>query len=1019
MARSERDGRTTVTGMLARHGFTDPDRAGRLLAEHALAEVAEDPELLRALGAAPDPDLALSGLDRLLRATTAPAALCGALRADPALRSRLLGVLGHSAALAGHLARHAGDWRVLAGDAPSPAADSDGTDLAAALRAELLRSVGADAGRLAPRAIGAGADVRDALRVAYHRGLLRIAAADLTAAASVDEVAARLAELAGAALEAGLAMARAELPRDAERCRLAVIGMGKIGGHELNYASDVDVIFVAEPARDTNVDAAVRSANRLAASLIRACSETTAEGALWPVDAGLRPEGRGGPLARTLASHAAYYERWAQTWEFQALVKARPVAGDPEIGRRYVEAVTPMVWNAAERERFVTDVQAMRRRVEAHVPRAESQREVKLGPGGLRDVEFAVQLLQLVHGRSDETLRSPNTLAALDSLSAGGYVARGDAASLAEAYRFLRSLEHRLQLHRLRRTHVLPSHEGDLRRTGRALGLPGDPVAELTAAWRRHAREVRRLHEKLFYRPLLLAVARLPSEEVRLTPEAARARLEALGYADPAGALRHIAALTSGVSRRAAIQRTLLPAMLGWFADAADPDAGLLGFRKVSDALGTTSWYLRLLRDEGAAAERMAHVLASSRYVTDLLLRAPDAVAMLGDDSQLVPRSTETLRTEMLSAVRRHDDVEAGVSAVRGLRRRELVRVAVADLLGLLDVERVGRALTAVTVATLEAVLEAAARSARGPGATGSPRVRLALIGMGRLGGGEMDYASDADVMFVYQPAPDAEEAGGGRGPHAPAHDSGHASAHAIAEELRRLLAAPGPDPPLPVDAGLRPEGRDGPLVRTLSSYDAYYARWASTWERQALLRAAPVAGNRDLGERFVRVADPVRYPSGGLGDTAQREIRRLKARMEAERLPRSADTAMHTKLGRGGLSDVEWVAQLIQLRHAAAEPSLRTSGTLVTLYAAAECGLLDRRDADALAEAWRTATRVRGAVMLVRGRASDIVPEGVRERAGVARVLGYPPERAGELVEDYRRVTRRARAVVERVFFG
>lgn len=664
-----------------------------------------------------------------------------------------------------------------------------------------------------------------------------------------------------------------------------------------------------------------------------------------------------------------------------------------------------MVWSAAEREQFVTDVQAMRRRVEAHVPHAESQRELKLGAGGLRDVEFAVQLLQLVHGRSDETLRSPNTLAALEALSAGGYVARRDAASLADAYRFTRSLEHLLQLHRLRRTHVLPSGEDDLRRAGRALGLPGDPVRELTSAWRRHSREVRRLHEKLFYRPLLLAVARLPGDEVRLTPHAARARLEALGYADPAGALRHIEALTSGVSRRAAIQRTLLPVMLGWFADAADPDAGILGFRKVSDALGTTPWYLRLLRDEGAAAERMAYLLASSRYVTDLLLRAPDAVAILGDDSALRPRGPDELRSEMVSATRRHDDAEAGVAALRGLRRRELLRVAVADLLGLLDVAQVGHALTGIAVATLEAALNTATRSVE-RAATSTIPVRLSIIGMGRLGGGEMDYGSDADVMFIYEPGPGTGEAEAGR------------RAHAVAEELRRLLGTPGPDPPLPVDAGLRPEGRDGPLVRTLASYESYYARWASAWERQALLRAEPVAGDVGLGERFHDTVEPVRYPPGGLGAAPEREIRRLKARMEAERLPRGADPTTHLKLGRGGLSDVEWVAQLIQLRHAAAVQSLRTRGTLAALEAAAASGLLDRRDAEVLAQAWRTATRLRGAVMLVRGRASDVVPEGVRERAAVARVLGYTPDRTGELVEDYRRVTRRARAVVERVFF-
>ncbi|MDG4865853.1 bifunctional glutamine-synthetase adenylyltransferase/deadenyltransferase, partial [Streptomyces sp. T-3] len=306
-----------------------------------------------------------------------------------------------------------------------------------------------------------------------------------------------------------LAIARAAAPADAALCRLAVIAMGKCGGHELNYVSDVDVIFVGEPADGADENKAMQAATRLASHMMRICSETTVEGTIWPVDANLRPEGRNGPLVRTLSSHLAYYQRWAKTWEFQALLKARPVAGDPELGEEYVETLAPLVWQASERDNFVSDVQKMRRRVVATIPAAEVERELKLGPGGLRDVEFAVQLLQLVHGRSDTSLRSGSTLEALGALAAGGYVGRADAAQLDEAYRFLRAMEHRIQLHRLRRTHLMPEDERDLRRLGRSLGLRTDPVAELNRAWRRHASVVRRLHEKLFYRPLLDAVAQL------------------------------------------------------------------------------------------------------------------------------------------------------------------------------------------------------------------------------------------------------------------------------------------------------------------------------------------------------------------------------------------------------------------------------------------------------------------------------------------------------------------------------
>jgi len=1010
----------SLEGTLARMGFGNPMRAAHLITAELGFELGldardtvagADADLLAALAAAADPDLALSALAALTqRAGLGQAAeLRNGLRHERGFRDRLTAVLGASAALGDHLRRHPGDWRVLRGpDAlRRPSADE--------LRAALLNAVDADVFAAQPVESRRGDDPVTALRVAYRRRLLHLTARDLAGAATIEDVTAELAALAAAALEGALAIARAQLLRaaaDGIPARLAVIGMGKCGGRELNYVSDVDVIFVAEPAPGADEGEALAAATKLATAMMRVCSQSAPEAPLWQVDANLRPEGRSGPLVRTLASHRAYYERWAKTWEFQALLKARPIAGDLDLGTAYVEAMAPLVWQVARRDHFVEDVQAMRRRVEEAIPREQVGRQLKLGPGGLRDIEFAVQLLQLVHGRSDEALRSPSTLAALTALSAGGYVGRSDAADLAAAYRFLRRVEHLLQLEHLRRTHVVPpeSDTAGRRRLGRALrGYEvfgtADPVAEFGIRWRRHAKVARRLHEKLFYRPLLHAVARLPGDAARLTPDAARARLEALGYEDPAGALRHLEALTAGVSRRAAIQRTLLPVMLGWFADAPQPDAGLLAFRQVSDALGETPWYLRLLRDQAQVAERMAFVLAASRYATGLLLRAPEAVTLLAGDAELRPRRSRALTAETLAAVRRHGGAEDAVAAVRAIRRRELLRTAVASLLGQIGVEETGEALTAITAVTLIAALEAAIKKIelelRGPLPT-----RLCVVAMGRFGGHELGYASDADVMFVHEPLPEADEGDATR------------IAHAVVEELRRLLAIPAPDPPLTIDPDLRPEGRQGPLVRTLASYAAYYRRWSAPWESQALLRAEPVAGDADLGARFAALADRLRYPDGGIDRAAVREIRRIKARMEAERLPRGADPARHLKLGRGGLADVEWVVQLLQLRHAHATAGLRTTRTLSALTAAADAGLIAHADADVLATAWQLATRVRNALMLVRGRPGDTLPTASRELAAVARVLGYRPGESGRLLDDQRRAARRARAVMERLFY-
>ncbi|MCD6639151.1 MAG: bifunctional [glutamine synthetase] adenylyltransferase/[glutamine synthetase]-adenylyl-L-tyrosine phosphorylase [Nocardioides sp.] len=986
-----------TAGRLVRLGFADAEAGLDGLAELGSSAAA----LLPVLGRAADPDLALQALVRVVVALgDAGPAMLREMEADEAVAWRLVSVLGASQALGQHLARHPEQWAQLR----DPTLATTRVP-AYAMRASLLEAVGADPASEEPVATLPDLDAVNALRVDYRRLLLSVASRDLAHGQGLDDTAAEISDLAAATLEAALAVARARVGEAASQARLAVVAMGKCGGHELNYISDVDVIYVFEPAPGADDAAALRAASQLAAQLMQVCSDQTAEGSIWPVDANLRPEGARGPLVRTLASHVGYYEKWAKTWEFQALLKARPVAGDVDLGRRYVEMITPMVWSAAGREGFVSDVQAMRRRVLEHIPRDQAERQLKLGSGGLRDVEFAVQLLQMVHGRTDETIRAGATLSALAELTRGGYVGRDDGDRLSQAYAFLRTLEHRIQLFALRRSHVVPEDEAALRRIGRSLGLMGDPVAELDALWRHHRREVRRLHEKLFYRPLLGAVARLSDGEARLSMEAAGERLAALGFADPQAALRHLEALTSGVSRTVDIQRTLLPVMLGWFADTPDPDAGLWGFRRISEHLGRTHWYLKTLRDEGEAAHRLASVLGTSRYATDLLEREPQGVRMLGES--LAPLDSETILAEMESVAGRHEDPEDAVRAVRGVRRRELLRIACGELVESTDIALAGEGLTRLTDATLEATLDIATEALRRQRNLDEVPTRIAMIAMGRYGGFELSYGSDADVMFVHQPVPGADP------------QRAASFAQAVITEVARLLALPATDPPLEIDTTLRPEGKNGPMVRTVESYAAYYAKWSDLWEFQALLRADPVVGDPALRARFTALIDPLRFPAEGISEDDILEVRRIKARVDNERLPRGADPHTHLKLGRGGLADVEWTVQLLQMQHAGQVEGLRTPRTLAALEAAAAAGILSEADAATLADAWRLVSRVRNAVTLVRGRPAEHLPRDSREKAAVARVLGYPPGTVDELVNDYLRTTRRAHAVVERLFWN
>lgn len=974
---------TTLTD-LARLGFADLREAEQRIA--ALEDSYATDAVLSSFAEAADPDSALLQLERLVRQSPAEVA---SLRDDERAFASLIRVLGASSGLAEFLMRRPTELASLRHPLPGPSGAED-------YARGLLDAVEAVDG-VSPLPEDEG---WSRLRCRYRHELLMLAAWDLAQAdpiACVDRVAAALADLAAAALDAGLAVARGTcgLPaHEVAATRLSIIGMGKAGARELNYVSDVDVIFVGEGTDGLPVERAITIATRLAMATMRAVHDYAREPELWEVDANLRPEGKDGALVRTLESHVAYYDRWAKSWEFQALLKARPLAGDRELGERYVQALSAKVWASSSREGFVESVQRMRERVTANIPAAELDYQLKLGPGGLRDIEFTIQLLQLVHGHTDPLVRQPGTLPALVALAEQGYIGRAESLEFQRDYRFLRLLEHRLQLRRLRRTHLMPADDAGRRVLARASGVASSAI-ELEQQWNRTRVAVRSLHERLFYRPLLSAVAALRDDEISLTSDQATARLAAIGFLDPRGALAHIGALTSGVSRRATIQRHLLPVMLQWFADGADPDYGLLAFRRLSEALGESYWFLRMLRDSSGAAGRLTQVLSSARFIGVLLERIPDAAAWFEHEDQLQPRSSAALLDEARATVARHDDPAHAAMALRTARRREVLRVAIAGILGVVDVETVGAALTDITDTILTGALELARRDTSG--------LEFGVIALGRYGGRELGFGSDADVVYVYRPTTATPEEA------LTTATLIVSRIKAYTEDLRL---------PLDLDIDLRPEGKSGPVVRSLDSYRAYYERWSLTWEAQALLRAHGAVGDERLLRDFEHLADGVRYPSA-IADRDVREVRRIKARVESERLPQGADPARHVKLGRGSLSDVEWCVQLIQLRFAAQHPSLRTTSTLKALRAAAVLGFLTPDEASTLRAAWIFASRIRSAMTLWTVRTTDVLPVDRPQLEGIARLMEYPPGSASRLEDDYLRVTRRARRVFERRFFA
>lgn len=1003
--------------------------------------------LVWCIAAAGDPDGALNTMVRIYSSfdESEKERLTQALIDDEALRVRLIALLGGSTALGDHLAANPQLWEELALPLPEPTemmqellgvidaqpasyveSEQNTTDAASVDPASADLST--------PGTYRAGldeAEARPLLKSTYRTLMMRLAAHDLAGSfysrkgqtqgqptVEFRTVTALTTALADAALTAALALAvRTVCGDDDLPMQLAVIAMGKCGAKELNYISDVDVIFVGEPvaAGDEEGQKAMRKATRVAAEFNRIGTNC-----FFEVDANLRPEGKSGALVRTLDSHVKYYKRWAETWEFQAQLKQRPQTGFMPLGQQYAETIGPMVWEASQRESFVEDVQSMRRRVLESVPDSLKTRELKLGVGGLRDVEFAVQLLQLVHGRSDESLRTLATVDALEALISAGYVGREDGNQLIEAYEFLRLLEHRLQLERFRRTHTMPPDDDKdtLEWLANVSGFTAQGANSASTMMNKHLKTVRlqisELHSRLFYRPLLNSVVSMSPEELRLTPQAAKLQLAALGYQAPDRAFEHLTALAAGSSRKARIQAILLPTLMEWLAETADPDAGLLNYRKLSDAAFDRTWFLRMLRDEGIVGKRLMRILGTSPYTADLIIAAPEVVKQLSDGSdgpKLLDTTPEQVSSALLSAAKRHSDPDKAVSVARSLRRVELARIASGDLLGYLDVQQVCRELSTIWAAVLEAALRAEIRgwlhSESTEGSSPRPLARIAVIGMGRLGGMELGFGSDADVMVVAEPAPGVDETRALKW------------AIGIIDKLRTRLAKPSGDPPLEVDLGLRPEGRSGAIVRTVESFDRYYQQWGEPWEMQALLRAAFFAGDEEVGQRFIEVIDKYRYPDDGVSQSTIRAIRRMKARVDNERLPRGADRNTHTKLGRGGLSDVEWTVQLLTMMHAHKHPELHNPSTLGTLDALEEIGVLPAEQVESLREAWLMATDARNALVLVRGKRVDQLPTPGLQLAQVAGAAGWKPEENQYFLDTYLKATRHARRVVDEVFWG
>ncbi|HET7481945.1 MAG TPA: bifunctional [glutamine synthetase] adenylyltransferase/[glutamine synthetase]-adenylyl-L-tyrosine phosphorylase [Actinomycetota bacterium] len=845
-------------------------------------------------------------------------------------------------------------------------ADTEALPDAAAYRAGALEAVEADG----------WAGLR---RFKRHR-LLGIAARDLAGEVNLERVGLAIADLADAVLAAGLSATGISTS-------VAVIAMGKLGGRELNYASDIDLMFVVED----DPQGATKAVERLVAEL----TAFGPEGQAYRVDLNLRPEGRSGPVVRSLDAYLEYYRRWAQRWEFQALIKARFCAGDESVGDRFIESTRPFVFVEQLSAEDVANIRKMKERVEQHAQRVARRGrsteadDVKLGPGGIRDIEFSVQLLQLVHGGGDPAVRSGNTLEALGALTEGGYVADDDAAGLATAYTWLRTVEHRLQLWQERQVHHLPTDHESRSRVARVMGFRDSPAATALERFEDRHRavlaDVRSRFERLFYRPMIESLS--DPATARLSREALRDRLAVLGFRDVDRAARTLDDLVSGVGRRAKLFRVLTPALLRHLTTTPLPDEGLFGFLKVGQSLETRSDVLGALRDNPPGLEALARILGSGRLLSDVLTHVPDEISVIAEERGVSePKDADRLHREGVASLEWRDPARR-LDGLRRFKRREMLRIAVADINASIDVGTVGESLADLADACLHAALNEEGVD------------RFAIIGMGKLGGRELSYSSDIDVMFI--------------------HDTTPEEAEHVAEHLMKAIGEVTPEgQAFRIDAALRPEGRSGPLARSLRSAQEYYEKWAQTWEYQALIKARVAAGSTEIGSEFLSMTHPLSY-RGELAPAALAEIRHLKGRMERERVPRGVDPRRHLKMGPGTISDIEFSIQILQLQHGAKHEDLRVTNTLRALEQAARLELLEENSARWLADAYRFLARARNRLYFMFGKPVDVMPTKPEDLEALGVSLGYRDQPRQEVEEDYLRLTRRARKVAERLIYG
>jgi [glutamine synthetase] adenylyltransferase / [glutamine synthetase]-adenylyl-L-tyrosine phosphorylase len=886
-----------------------------------------------------------------------------------------------------------------------------------------------------------------ALRRHKQREYLRIGARDLLAEVSLDETVRELSGLADASLEASYRYCRAAveseygyltLPGNGKRNRFVILGMGKLGGGELNFSSDIDVVYLYEGDDGESAGGPKGNADprrffsEVGKKIIHCMGEVTEDGFVFRTDLRLRPLGVSGPLVQSVNSAMVYYESWGQCWERAALIKARAVAGDKDLGTEFLEEVRPFIYRRYLDYTTVDELRHMKLRIENELlTAADKERNVKLGYGGIREIEFFTQALQLVNGGYVPEVRGASTLAALDALARHKFISVRERDLLTEAYRFQRQVEHKVQIVQEAHAHSIPQGKDEEQALARRLGYrAGVRLSERQRFWRDYhtsTKKVRAIFDRLFYRAQKEIVDEGASDAGAVWHDLDREEvivngLRALGFIDPQRAYTNLLAVRDGEAysppspKRRQVMRTLGPALIAEIAASSAPDQALSNLSKFSHSIGGRTGFLTLLAENPKTMRLLVTLFADSQFLTDLFLQRPELIdTLIRGDLSRVEKSKQVMLAELTAILAQAGDVEAKLNALRRYKTEEFIRIGLHDLGGAIELVRVLRQLSDLADACLEGALALTLEEFEEQfGAV--PQGRFAIMGGGKLGGRELDYNSDLDLVFVYQA--EDQSLGGSRG-RMPAHEF----YVRLGQKLLTYLSAPTEEGiAYKIDMQLRPSGKAGPIVCSLDAYREYHRSASELWERQALIKTRFVAGFPLLGREIEHIAESFAYRTG-LPPEGVREINHLRMRMERELAGEDA-TRFNLKKGRGGLVDIEFLTQMLQLAHGHRVRALRQRGTLEAMKKLADARILKRAEYKLFAEGYLFLRRLDHRLRLERDQSIDAFEADAARLDGIARALGYQGGRSSRsltpgqrLLRDYALRREQVRAGYERYF--